>query len=769
VPLIAPVLDDRSFEELFEELKNRIPVYTPEWTDYHDSDVGITLLQLFAYLGEGLQFRFNQIPEATYVAYLKLLDLPMRPARPAHALVRFENKAQAGAQLYSGDQVKAGKVVFTLTQDAVVWALDCVAVARTSVLSDDDLTDPQKVRAWIEGLEDDTVRTAVQGSVDAVRLSKPGTTVAVAPYEVRTMKSDGSDGPIDFANTVDHCVWIAVLAPEDPPIALADIADPVKGLQRPDGRTFALSIGFAPAATFPGIDEAPACGDGAGPSLIWQASLAPEPGDAEPRYTPVRVAGDTTLGFTREGVLRLELPADLSAFGVPAATDGLDGTGDFPPALDDDRAERVWFWLRVWRSDGSRIGSTRLLTLNAVPCEQAAAATPQLLGTGDGQPDQVYTLAKRPVLVDALHPVKVQVEEQGVWTDWTRVDNFDDSREPDRHFTVDAEAGTVRFGSAVPELRQRLRVPQLGERIRVTAYSVGGGAAGNVPANAIAKLADARPDAPAPTAPLVRAGGTLKIANPLAVLDGADGESIDEALRRIPTELRRNRRAVAKDDFSSLAMETPNVKLGRAECMPLFHAPSRTRRPGTVSVVVWPQEDPQHPRAPLPDSWQLRQVCEWLDRWRLVTTELYVIPPTYRRIALSVSVKVRDGYGLDAVRDWVEALLRNYLGPLPTNGPEGEGWPLGRRVIARELEGVAMQVEGVEYVQAFRLDAVSTVAGGKDTWIPAEVLELADWEVPEVAAVTVVDDATALPAPGTGLSPPPTRRPVPVPAPRTEC
>ena len=32
MPLIAPILDDRSFEDLFAELRNRIPVYNPTWT-----------------------------------------------------------------------------------------------------------------------------------------------------------------------------------------------------------------------------------------------------------------------------------------------------------------------------------------------------------------------------------------------------------------------------------------------------------------------------------------------------------------------------------------------------------------------------------------------------------------------------------------------------------------------------------------------------------------------------------------------------------------
>jgi Baseplate J-like protein len=757
VPLIAPILDDRSFEDIFAELRNRIPVYTREWTDHNDSDVGITLLQLFAYLGEGLQFRFNQIPEATHVAFLKLLDLPMQPARPAQALMRFESKVANGIALYGGDQVKAGKTLFTLTQDATIWPLDCVAVARRSLLSEEELAKPSRVLEFIQSL-DPEVRVAVQGSVDAVKSAKGGD--AVAPYETVTMASDGSSPSIDFSGTVDGCVWLAVLASADLKIPVADLPDPVKGLKRVDGRTLSLSVGFSPKAWFPTIDEAPACAQENGPSLVWQASLAKPRPDGSVDYTPVRVAGDTSLGFTREGVVRLELPADLVSLGAPTAPAGLAGTGTFPPELDDDRAERLWFWLRVWRSDQSRIGEVQLVTLNAVPCEQVVAAAPQLLGTGTGQPDQVYTLASSPVLVDARYPVKLEVEESGSWTPWSQVDTLDDSGPSDRDFTVDAEAGSVRFGP---------RYPQLGERIRVSSYHVGGGAAGNVPPNTIAKLGDTLPG-PTPPEPLRRpaqVASALKCGNPFAAYGGVDSESIDDALRRIPTELRRNRRAVARDDFASLAMQTPGLELGRAECLPLFHAPSRTRKPGCVSVVVWPSRDPQHPNAPLPDAWELAQVCSWLDRWRLVTTELYVIPPTYRRIAIAISVKVREGYGLDAVRDWIDVLLRQYLAPLPPYGPDGRGWTLGRRVIARELEGAAIQVEGVEYIEELRMDVSLIGSDGKETWTPTDVQLLNEWEVPEVAGIIVVDGV--LPAPGTGLAPPPVKPPVPVPVLREEC
>ena len=760
MPIIAPVLDDRSFEDLFLELRNRIPAYTPEWTDYQDSDPGITLLQLFAYLGEGLQFRFNQIPEATQLAFLKLLGVPMIPPRPAQALVRFKSKVPNGVSLYAGDQLKAGRTLYTLSQDATAWPLDCVAVARQALLSEEDLADNAKVSAWIAGL-DKEVGDAVQASVDALDLADDD---HVAPYQVATLPSDGTGPAIDFSTSVDGVMWIAVLVDPDANIPPARILDPLLGLQRPDGRAISLSLGFAPAAWFPTIDQSPACAAGNGPSLSWQASLAKPRTDGAPDFLNLRVGGDTTAGFTQAGVVRVDLPIDPTPLGVPSAPVELAGTGSFPPTLDDAQAERLWFWLRVWRADGSRIGPVQLVSLNTAGCEQVVAAAPELLGTGTGQPGQVFTLANAPVLLDARWPVQLQVEESGTWTDWARVDDFDASTPDDRHFVVDPEGATVSFGDGAAG-----RAPQLGQRIRVGAYRYGGGAAGNVPAGAISQLGDTLAG-PVPPLPLMRPTQVqLQLANPLAAQGGTDGESLAGALARLPTELRRNRRAVAKSDFAELALQTPAVRLARAECMPLFHAPSRSLKPGCVSVVVWPAQDAQHPNAPLPDAWELAQACSWLDRWRLVTTELYVIPPSYRRIAIAVSVKVQAGYGLDAVRDWLDILLRQYLAPVPPYGPDGTGWPLGRRVIARELEGVAMQVEGVDYIQELRLDFSRQDAGGSETWAAIDVLEIAGWEVPAVAAVVVVDDATPLPAPGTDLQPPPSRPAVPVPIPVDEC
>src|SRR4051812_42332265 len=83
MPLEAPNLDDRTFEDLLREAQLRIPRYVPEWTDFNDSDPGMTLVQLFAWFTELMLYRLNQVPQRNYVKSLRLLTLERRQAQPA--------------------------------------------------------------------------------------------------------------------------------------------------------------------------------------------------------------------------------------------------------------------------------------------------------------------------------------------------------------------------------------------------------------------------------------------------------------------------------------------------------------------------------------------------------------------------------------------------------------------------------------------------------------------------------------------------------------
>src|ERR1051326_7696840 len=90
MPLQAPNLDDRTYADLVAEAKTLIPRYNPEWTDFNESDPGITLLELFAWMTEILIYRLNQVPEKNYIRFLQLLGINPYPAEPARADLTFK-------------------------------------------------------------------------------------------------------------------------------------------------------------------------------------------------------------------------------------------------------------------------------------------------------------------------------------------------------------------------------------------------------------------------------------------------------------------------------------------------------------------------------------------------------------------------------------------------------------------------------------------------------------------------------------------------------
>jgi hypothetical protein len=719
VPLPTPILDDRSYQQLRDELVARIPVYAPEWTDFNASDPGVTLIELFSFLGENLLFRFNQIPEATQLAFLRLLDIPLRAAQPARALLALTTKDPGPFDaLEQGHGARAGSLQFELLREVHPWPVSLRGVAKAKA-------------------ETPTDKDQVAFAARAFAAAQPVAGSKPVYYVNATLPLDpvAPDATVvDFGDAVDGMLWVAVVA-EAPGFATTPML----------GKT--ISIGFVPDEAPPSLEDSPPCpGDPvttaqtqqATQAVIWQVSTGQQR-DRVPVYQRVGVAGDTTNGLTRQGVVQLQLPREpdqLGSFELPDPDRR--GTGDFPPDLDDDRLQ-VLFWIRAARGDAASIGRVLWVGANAVEVEQSVRAVPEFLGTGTAEANQTYRLVNRPVLPGTL---QLEVEEQGDWKPWQEVDSLVAAGESDRVFTLDPEAGMVTFGDGV-----RGRAPQIGERIRVLTYRYGGGAAGNVAANAISKL-----DAPAQS--------TLKAGNPLPARGGADSETVAAALDRVPGELRRRDRAVTAGDFRELALATPGAVVGRAECMPRFDPKSKLLdAAGVVSVVVWPREDRRHPEAPVPDRMLIRQVCAWLDARRLVTTELHVIPPTYRNVAVSVGVQVKPGFGVEAVNRWVELVLRQYLAPLPPFGPDGGGWPLGRPVIAAELEAAALQVEGVEYLHELLLAEANADDTAWDS--PVRQVDLEPWEVPTLGAIAVVDTDTP-PAPGEDVTPAPAPGVVPV-------
>ena len=63
IPGVSTSIDGPLLKAIVDEFRRTMQSHVPEWTGRDDADPGVTLLQLFAFLAEGLLFRANEIPE----------------------------------------------------------------------------------------------------------------------------------------------------------------------------------------------------------------------------------------------------------------------------------------------------------------------------------------------------------------------------------------------------------------------------------------------------------------------------------------------------------------------------------------------------------------------------------------------------------------------------------------------------------------------------------------------------------------------------------
>jgi predicted phage baseplate assembly protein len=123
MPLPAPNLDDRRFQDILDEARRMIPRYCPEWTDHNLSDPGITLLELFAWMTDMLLYRLNRVPDKNYIKFLDLIGVRLEPAKAASADITFRLSAPQ-----PGDVViprgTAVSTVRTETRDSITFTTD---------------------------------------------------------------------------------------------------------------------------------------------------------------------------------------------------------------------------------------------------------------------------------------------------------------------------------------------------------------------------------------------------------------------------------------------------------------------------------------------------------------------------------------------------------------------------------------------------------------------------------------------------------------------
>lgn len=789
----VPVLDDRSFDQLVAEAKARIPVHTPEWTNLNDSDPGIAIVELFAFLTENLLYRSNRIPEANRLKFLSMLGISLQPASPGQGLVAFSNdRGQLQPLgLAAGTQVRAGQVPFLLQDGLAVLPVTAAAYYKA----------PQTLDAATQATYQQLYQTFLDTPSDVLTFYLP---TALDP------PTTGKPDPVvDLNVTIDRSLWLAILAQPG--------ADPDAVRAAIGGQT--LSIGVYPARQAAGQVLPPMTtgGPDVDPGLVFEiAAPQPDPtglsgpgyGIGPANYARLQVTyADPVL--QAPGVVQVTLPPyeQLLLWNFDPEEEG---TGDYPPRIDDASVTAqlvTWIRLRypplpassatasaattdsgtstggasasqagasgdrgcgcgcpggiaglpttaVLATDAASDQPSGQLTwvgLNAATVLQAVPVSQEIVGTGTGTPFQTFSVANTPV-VDA-GDFLLEVQGPDGWSAWQPIDDIYAAAADATAYMLDPASGQITGGSGL----FGARFP-LGAQVRAS-YRYGGGPQGQVAVGAINKG--------------VTLPGGFSVSNPVATWGASSAESASDGEADITRWLRHRDRLVTADDFADITRRTPGVDLGRVEVLPLFNPdgtdPAATW-PGMVTVLVIPQSDPVHPNAPEPDLLFLNAVCSWLDPRRLVTTEVHVWGPQYQQIWVSVGIEVLPGQVPTLVQQAVMAAVQTFLSPLTGGLPSagaggGPGWPLSTNVRSQDIEAVATRVPGVRYVDSV---LIAGLAADGSVIASLDPVPIAGLQLP-AATVYVNSGAAEDPSSLIGGSQPAPATQVPVPVVPATC
>ena len=708
MPIRSPDLDDLRYDQVRADLVRRIPVVAPEWTDHNESDPGIAMIQLFAYLAEQIGYRLNRVTEKTQIELLRLMGVQLRPAVPARttlALVLSAPETRTASALRvapfarAKSQVGNPAAVFEIAAGLDVVPAQIIAVVTTV---GDDVRDVAGGAA-VPANDDEARAFVASRSTLAWNGAAPKLELMpVKPISLFALEREAAQrhvflalafNPARPAGFLGQRVTLTLVLDDDEQPSSS--ASALCGEDETEGE-------LPPDAAF---------------ELAYYRNARPGDSSSRGAWESIPVLSDTTQDWSRSGALRFDVPVDMGAIpddewldvrapsprtmvevcrtaavapGTPmprpiahpligALRQAVSGAPTRVPASG---------WLRLRLPTGRRALRVRQISFNVASAEDAIEVRGELVGLGNGLPGQRLRLANANVLPGSLELV-VEDFATGRMEPHRIVTDLDGAGRADRVALLDEEAGEIVFGDG------RGVAPAVDARIVALRYRYGGGERGNVPVGVVTLKERGLDPIAAVTNVAVGRGGR-------------DGETLAAAEARMRRELAAQHRAVTKSDFELFAEQTPDVRVAQAVAVGLRRPSADPERPGlvleevapgAVTVIVVPDEPGLYPT---PTASALRAVCRQLDRVRLVTTEVHVAPPQYARLFdVTVDIVTQPGFSKTLLRDAIATHLATRLHV--RGAASGRGVALGSTLHHADLVAEVLRVEGVVRVE--RLEA----------------------------------------------------------------
>lgn len=639
--------DYASFRQL---MLDRMAVLAPGWTERNPADLGITLVESLAYVGDHLSYQQDAIATESYLGtarrrasvrrHARLVDYPMHDGRNARVWVQVAVEAnnvvlQEGTLLLTrvpklGTRIAAPSGSPPIPSAEFERAMNAGPVVFETVAEATLHQANNEIHFYTWG--DDRCCLPKGATRATLKVSNEEGLINLTPGDVLIFveKRNPENGKEEEADlTHRHAVRLTEVKPGTDPL-----------FKEPDSNQDLriLDIEWAAADALPFA------------LCLWEVSVR-----GETEKHPASVAfGNIVLADHGQTIANEPLPP------VPEAIDALTKVQPADSACKD----------RVIVPTAPRFRPK----LKHTPVTQRAPYDPKNLPRSATATMSLTT--DDPL---RLPEPQVSLRERNVEGAWEARRDLLNSGPQDKAFTVEIEAGGsafLRFGDGKLGLR-----PASGTKLLAT-YRVGNGAAGNIGANTLAHIVT--------NVVAIKENG---VTNFLPAQGGLEPETIEEVRQRAPSAFRCQERAVTEVDYQELATrrdvaERCDLDVQRAAAT-LRWTGSWYTRFLTIDRLKGREVDG-------PFETKLRSCME---RFRMAGQDLEVDGPQYVPLEIVMGVCVKPGYFFsDVARELIDVFSNRSLpdGRLGVFHPDN--FSFGQAVFLSSLIATAQAVTGVESV-----------------------------------------------------------------------
>lgn len=688
-----PVIDDRTFQQIVDEVRKRIPRYCPEWTDHNVSDPGITLVELFAWMTELLIYRLNQVPQLHYIKFAEFLGLQRQPPRAAEVGITFWLARELTPMVDPDDN---GLKIAPQTQ---------VSTTQTETEPPIIFTTNEKFVIHAPHFQQMLVRK--HDTAPQVPEVKPQ---IVAASEVQNLR-DGRDSLPMFSSKphVDDAIYFGFGNNLSDHVIRFDLR-----FQEKAG--IGINVKYPP--------------------YLWEVYAA------NGEWAVVEAEPDTTKGLNAAtGSITLHLPKLRSHQPDIEAGSRRDTLAPYwirvrIKAIADSEKEQG---MREYNETPELLQIVKIASVGClVQASHVFVVQDEKLGTSDGSPGQRHQLAGAPVLLPLQEQERLKVELSNTSLEyWEYRQDFSQSEPNARHFGIDSNSGELRFGPAVRQPNGEIRcygaVPPRGAALVLESYRYGGGAKGNLPKKVINILRSSIPY-------------VSRVENRYPATGGLDAPDIEELSMAVQRHLRTHRAAITPEDFETHVYEKFGNEVALVRCVAFSQADEKPAD-GRIRVLIVPvirRNGGSEPAFFLSDDLlditiSLRdRILNYLQEFRLLTDRVAVEKPRYQRVKVSMKVNPHPGVDWEPLRQQILLRLYAFFHPV-TGGPNGR-WHPKQPLSIDEVERALEKLPGIDTVTIHEL-----LIGEKVPLTPHNnSIRLAETEILVAAKDHDIQNATSL-------------------------